>query len=151
MKIAWSVLSCVAVAASAAAAEQKRPVPSYTNEDLARVSERRAETGVESDAALPPPTAVPGRRTEQRAHGEEYWRHEVERQRRRLEPLERRLAGLEAKLAERRRQPGVRPYSDPQVESYETQLKTLRERIREEQSRFEDRARREGAMPGWLR
>jgi len=27
----------------------------------------------------------------------------------------------------------------------------MEERLRDEESRFEDRARREGALPGWLR
>ncbi len=144
-----SVVVCLG-ASGIAASEEKRRVPTYTNDDLARVSERRGETGVESETArVAEPSA--GRRAEPRARGEEYWRREAERQRHRAEPLRRKLAELEARLQDRRREPGVRPYSDPLVERYLAQLRTLRDRIREEEGRFEDRARREGALPGWLR
>jgi len=33
----------------------------------------------------------------------------------------------------------------------ERRLRAIEERIREAESRFEDRARRERALPGWLR
>jgi hypothetical protein len=147
-----SVVVCLAVARMASASEEKRPVRAYTNEDLARVSERRGETGVASEpspgAAAPAPARA---RSERTARGEEFWRREADRLRHRTEPLRRKSNELEAKLLDRRRQPGVRPYTDALVVSYEAQLQGLRDRIRAEESRFEDRARREGALPGWLR
>lgn len=153
MKSLWSVVVCLAAAQSGAAADQneKRNVPSYTNEDLARVSPRRGETGVESE-----PVAAAGRggereRAEPKGRGEQFWRREAERQQRRLEPLQRQLADLEQKLAARRQKRGVKPYSDPQVEGYVARIEALRRRIRDEEDRFLDRARREGVLPGWLR
>ena len=45
----------------------------------------------------------------------------------------------------------MRPYSDPQVEALQERILALEARIRELESSLEDRARREGALPGWLR
>jgi len=58
---------------------------------------------------------------------------------------------LREKIEERRRQPGVRPYSDPRIVADQRRLEVLEGRIREAESNFEDRARRLGALPGWIR
>jgi hypothetical protein len=133
--------------------EASRPgaVRVYTNEDLARVSPRRGETGVLSAAPAPhTPTAAPAPGPAP-ARGEAYWRREAERLEDRLEPLRDRARELRLRIEERRRQPGVRPYSDAQVEALQERLRALEERIRGLQSAFEERARRQGALPGWLR
>lgn len=143
------LLACVAAVAAGAA--EKRPAPVYTNDDLERVSPLRGQTGVQSAPsggepapAAPASTPAPGR-------GEEYWRREARRLRERLDPLRRKSDDLRARIEERRRRPGVRPYTDPQVEADVRRLRTLEERARELESEFEDRARRERALPGWLR
>ena len=69
----------------------------------------------------------------------------------RLEKLRQQADDIETRIDERRRKPGVRPYSDPQIESWERRRKALLERMRDLESRFLDRARRERALPGWLR
>ena len=50
-----------------------------------------------------------------------------------------------------RRKPGVLPYSDPRIVSLETRRRALEVRAREAELRLEERARRAGALPGWLR
>ena len=58
---------------------------------------------------------------------------------------------LRRQIEERRRQPGVLPYSDPQIVAAQRRLELILRRIREAESNFEDRARRNGALPGWIR
>jgi hypothetical protein len=123
----------------------------YTNEDLARVSPRRGETGGESRPAPPAvaesaPDAAPTK-----GGGEAYWRGEAERVRRRVEPWRDTAADLRAKITQRQAAPGVRPYTDPQVRAWQQRLAALEARIRDAEDRFEERARRARALPGWLR
>jgi hypothetical protein len=136
--------------AAAAPDEEKKAVPLYTNADLERVSPYRDETGVNSKpAAAPLRDASPA--TRGRARGEDYWRREADRLRDRVRPLREQAADLRLRIEERRRRPGVRPYSDPQIVALERRAQMVEERIREMESRLEDRARREGALPGWMR
>ena len=146
------------------ASEEKKPVPLYTNEDLERVAPFRGETGVTSVPAFPTtgsgsdsggratggrrgrPTKEPGGS----ARGEEHWRAAAERLREKLRPLRERADELRLQIEERRRQPGVR-YADPKVVAFQRKLEILERRIRETESSFEDRARRLGVLPGWLR
>ena len=143
--------------ASLCAADEKQEVRNYTNDDLDRVRPRRDETGVNSSPAptgLRPAVAgapAPGRGVKGAQSSEAYWRKEAERQRVRMDVFRREAAALEQKLAERQRKPGVRPYSDPEIERYRASLSELHARAREVEARFLDRARREGALPGWLR
>lgn len=136
-------------------AEERKAVPLYTNEDLARVSPLRDQTGVFSapSAAVETSPARDGARARGRegARGESYWRREAERVRQRLEPLRQRAEELRFRMQERERRPGVRLVSDPQLQGWGRSLRELEQRIRDLEGRFEDRARREGALPGWLR
>jgi hypothetical protein len=141
---------CLLGASVAAAGERRAPRRVYTNEDLARVSGRRGETGVESrPAAAPPPESPAAGRAEGR--GESYWRGEAARVRQRVEPWRDAAADLRAEIAVRQAAPGVRPYSDPRVRAWQRRLEALEARIRDAEDRFEERARRAGALPGWLR
>jgi hypothetical protein len=149
------VFACLCAAAPARISpgedeKKKRDVPAYTDEDLRRVSPRRDQTGGGMESAPSPPAekAAAGGRTGQ---GESYWRREAERVRDRLQPLRERVDALRARLEERRRAPGVRPYSDPGVESLQRRIMGIEERIREAEDRLHERARRDGALPGWLR
>jgi hypothetical protein len=146
--LAAGLLTCVAAVAAGAA--EKRPVPVYTNDDLERVSPLRGQTGVQSAPAGEPAPAAPSSPPAP-GRGEEYWRREARRLRERLDPLRRKSDDLRTRIEQRRRMPGVRPYTDPQVEADERRLRSLQERVRELESEFEDRARRERALPGWLR
>ena len=138
-----------------AAAAKKTPVRVYTNDDLDRVSPLRDQTGVLM--AAPPRVAAPA--SEGRpARGEEYWRREAERLRDRLEPLRARAQELRLRMEELRRRPPVGRQragevraNDAQGEAARQRLHALESRIRELEATLEDRARREGALPGWLR
>lgn len=153
MSVRIAVAACLAAFAlsvSARAGDKGRPVPVYTNDDLERVSPLRGQTGVLSTPAGRA-AAAPRSAERPRGRGEEYWRREAGRLREKLDPLRQRADDLRARIAERRRRPGVRPYTDPQVQADERRLAQLESRIRGLESDFEDRARRDGALPGWLR
>lgn len=152
-----ALVLCLAAAAAGAEEPRKPPAPAYTNDDLDRVSPRRGDTGVLSTAppALPAPASSepPGER-----HGEQYWRREAERLRDRLESLRERAAELRIHLEELERRPPSRSRGaqasrtgDAQKEAARARLEVLERRIREVEDAFLDRARREGALPGWLR
>lgn len=144
------------------AKDEPRPVPTYTNDDLRRVAPLRDQTGVSSEPAADEPDAAPsprrrraggvaGPRAKGRERGEDYWRREGERVDDRVRPLEKQIDSLQRKIDARRRLPDVRPYTDPQLVEWRRQTDELRTEIRILRERLEDRARREGAPPGWLR
>ena len=148
--VALTALLCVPVCPD----EETRPRRArvYTNDDLERVAPRRGETGVLSTAPPAPPAAeARSGREPANGQGEEYWRREAERVRDRVEALRERTRDLRLRIEERRKKPGARPYSDPQVEALQERLSALEARMREMESSLHDRARRAGALPGWLR
>jgi predicted RNase H-like nuclease (RuvC/YqgF family) len=142
--------------------EEKKPARVYTNEDLERVAPFRDQTGVTSTPAAPPAGATKEGRSsdlgrdgaragKERRSAEEYWRREAQKLRDRLQRPRDQVEELRLKIEQRRRQPGVPPYSDPSVRTYQRRLEVLEQRIRDAEAALEDRARRQGAMPGWLR
>jgi hypothetical protein len=136
------------LAAAAADGEEKKAVPLYTR-DLG-ASRPTGRDRVNSQPAAPP--AADASVSGIRPRGEAYWRQEADRLRDRLRPLQERAAELRVRIEDRRRQPPRRgTVGDPQREALERRLHDLEARIRDMESRFEDRARRERAMPGWLR
>ncbi|HEV7500612.1 MAG TPA: hypothetical protein VGQ33_11440 [Vicinamibacteria bacterium] len=153
------------VAGATGEPEEKKPVPVpvYTNDDLDRVSPFRDETGVNSavHAPLPSPPPAVGRHAAEagRAKSEAYWRREAERLHERLRVAHDRIDLLRARIDERESQSPSRSRgrgrsaggTDTQLEAWRRQLAALEARTRDEEARFEDRARREGALPGWLR
>jgi hypothetical protein len=140
----------LAAACVPAAADEKPRV--YTNEDLARMAPYRHQTGVDSKPAAPP-AAPPGVRPAPREskRDERYWRQQADRTAEQARKLREQAAVLADRIEERRRRPGVLPYSDAQVVSLEQRRQALEARAREAELRLEERARREGALPGWLR
>jgi hypothetical protein len=146
--VALSALACLPDHSDQGGPARKRPARVYTNDDLDRLSPLRGETGVLSTAPARPAPAAPEARP---FRGEEYWRREAERLRDRLQLLRERARELALRLEERRRTPGVRPYTDARVEALRQRLDGVEARIRELESSFEERARRAGALPGWLR
>ena len=160
--------------------QENKPVPLYTNEDLDRVAPWRDQTGVNSPPAVAArPEAPPARTAGDRraARGEAYWRREAESMRSRLRPLRLRLEDLRARIAESEADPGPRPrpraragggsrastrgrsgrartaqtWTGESVALWQRQAAVLERTIKEAEDRLEDRARREGALPGWLR
>jgi hypothetical protein len=138
---------------------KRPPVRVYTNEDLDRVRPFRDETGVRSVPAVPAgereTAGAPDARP--RGRGEEYWRREAERVRDRVQAMEAQAAELRAEIAERAAKAsqltsGRRASSGSgSAGPLRAKLEALERRMRQAEDRLADRARREGALPGWLR
>jgi hypothetical protein len=142
---------------TAGAADQKKQVPAYTNDDLDRVAPLRDQTGVNSSGApvrpLPPSA---GRTEDGGAKSEAYWRREADKLRVRQQRTRDRIENLRSRVAAAEVRSGPRSGEErakgaAQVESWRGQIAVLESRLREEDGAFADRARRAGALPGWLR
>jgi len=127
------------------------PVPLYTNDDLLRMRAFRGQTGATSTPAVAPDPPAPRGERARSNGGESYWRREAERLSDRVRPLRARATDLRRRIDERRLAPGVRTLSDPQLAQWERDLAGIESTIAEFESRLEERARRAGALPGWLR
>jgi hypothetical protein len=152
------VLSPALRAAEATPPARKPPVRVYTNADLDRVHPFAAETGGSSVPAVAADEQRPAPSTEskRKGHGEAHWRAEAARVRERLRALEERAAELRAQIAERSSQSEVfgrrrSSAGKPSVASLEASLAAVERRARLTQEDLEERARRDGALPGWLR
>ncbi len=145
------------------------PGRTYTNEDLERLAPRRAETGV---ASVPAFGSEPQEPATGRGHDEAYWRREAERLRDQLRPLRQRALGLQLRIehpapetrktktspqpaarGQQRRPPTPAPTraESDRTAALRDELRALQDQIRDREARLEERARREGALPGWLR
>jgi hypothetical protein len=159
-------LSAILGFSTAAADEKPAPAPRpparlYTNEDLDRVRPFRDQTGVQSvPAVAPDDRPAPARADERpRGRGEDYWRREAARVRERVRAIEAQAAAVQAQIVERaeegrlfarRRRSGSS--SSPRAEAtLRAKLATLEGRMRQIEDDLADRARRDGALPGWLR
>ncbi len=167
-KLALGLLA--AACAPALADEAPRPtarpaVRVYTNDDLDRIHPFAGQTGGNSVPAGPAgddPDAAP--EAASRGQGEAYWRREAAAVRERVRGLEERAAELRTRIAERERAPrpetifgGRRRASSgassgsASIASLQSSLAAVERRMRRAQDDLEDRARRAGALPGWLR
>jgi hypothetical protein len=140
--------------AAAASAGDRGSTPTYTNQDLERVAPYRGETGVLSKPAM---REEPAKTPEPKAgRGEAYWRREAERLRTRLRPLVRRAEELRQRLQEpraddgKKRPRGSRGGSGSR-DALAQRLASIEAEIREREDELRERARRERALPGWLR
>ena len=147
--------------------------PSYTNDDLDRIAPRRGETGVTSvpaSRAMPATVETTRERAAGGAHGEAYWRQEADKLHDRLMPLRQRADALRLRIERASREKPTRPSgkaggkpsgkpgagrsqrpAPDTVGPLREQFAAVEKEIREREDRLEDRARREGALPGWLR
>jgi hypothetical protein len=142
----------------------------YTNDDLERVRPFRDELGArsvpavahdEGEAATEPARARRGAPTSEKAseRGEAYWRREAEKLRERLRALSNQREALRARMAERRdderrvlRRGRGSVSSEPEPDrAIEARIATIERRMRDLEEDLADRARRAGALPGWLR
>jgi hypothetical protein len=145
------VVTCLAAPGASAAA--KSGVRSYTNADLDRIAPHRGETGVLSTPAVAPTDEATPRAPSGPRHDEAYWRREADLLRDRLRTLRQRADEVRVRLLHRPRRVEGRTAgtaSDP-TPALKARLTALEAEIRERQERFDERARREGALPGWLR
>ena len=162
--IAVALLDCMCL--SPAEPTRRRAVPLYTEEDLRRVHPRRGETGVLSvPAVVPGPThaASPALSRHNRLDTDEtapenYWRRESLRHRQKIERLKRTAASLRRQISERERERerefGSRRRSTASVASVAPlagRLADVEAEIQAAEAEFEERSRRAGALPGWLR
>jgi hypothetical protein len=134
----------------------------YTNADLDRVHPLRGDTGVHSVPAETPADAAPPAEPTMRGRGrgEAYWRREAGRVRERVLSLEASAAELRARIEEQRdeasqlggrRRPGSASAGGSSLAGMRARLRSLERRIRAAEDDLLDRARRDGALPGWLR
>jgi len=157
-------LSFVLVLTSALQGAEEKPKPKrpparvYTNADLDRVHPFAAETGGSSVPAVAADEASAARPAESRrkGKGEEHWRAEAARVRERLRALEERAAELRSQIAERGSQSEVfgrrrSSAGKTSVAALQASLAAVERRARLTQEDLEERARRDGALPGWLR
>ena len=158
-------LSAVLCVSTAGADEDPAPAPRppvrvYTNEDLDRVRPFRDETGIRSVPAVAPGDR-PAPAEKQRGRGEDYWRREATRVRERVRALEAQASELRAEIAEqaegtsqvlgRRRRSSASLSGAGSSARLRAKLASLELRLREMEEDLADRARRDGALPGWLR
>jgi hypothetical protein len=152
-------LTAACVLASCAlvrAADEGKGAPrAYTNDDLERYAQQRtgepADVVDEGDAPASARSRRPPREDAAAARGEAYWRRESDRTAEAVRRLLDQAADLAEKLSDLRREPGILPYSDPRLVRLEARRQALLQRARDAESRLEERARRAGALPGWLR
>jgi len=158
-------LSAVLCVSTAGADEDPAPAPRppvrvYTNEDLDRVRPFRDETGIRSVPAVAPGDR-PAPAEKQRGRGEDYWRREAARVRERARALQAQASELRAEIAEqaegtsqvlgRRRRSSASLSGAGSSARLRAKLASLERRLREMEEDLADRARRDGALPGWLR
>jgi hypothetical protein len=147
--------ACSLVCLPTAVTCEERKVPLYTNADLERVAPYRDQTGVNSAPAAPAPStrktaSKAGIVKDTSAAKEQYWRREAERHRVRLVALRSRIQDIAGQLDAQRERP-LRYAQLSQIHRLERRLSDLETQLRELDADFEERARREGALPGWLR
>ncbi len=146
-------LAFACTTAAGAPASEKRAVRTYTNADLDRVAPHRGETGVLSTPAVAPSDEPSPRAPSGPRHDEAYWRREADRLHDRMRSLRQRADEVRFRLAHpprRAKGPRQSTASDP-TPALEARLAAIEAEMRDRQDRFDERARREGALPGWLR
>jgi hypothetical protein len=158
-------LSAVLCVSPASADEDPAPAPRppvrvYTNEDLDRVRPFRDETGVRSVPAVAPDDRL-APAEKRRGRGEDYWRREAARVRERVRAMEAQASELRAEIAEqaeeashvlgRRRRSSASLSGSGSSSRLRAKLASLERRMQETEEDLTERARRDGALPGWLR
>lgn len=162
MRKRLALVCALALAGLPAFGEEGKPARVYTNEDLDRVAPRRGETGVLSRPGTPPARKTAGHEPAAGAAGstksEDYWRREATKVRSQVRTLQEQASRVREQIergAERpssgRGRRGPMRGAWAAEENRALRLRTLEARARELESDLEDRARREGAPPGWLR
>lgn len=128
-----------------------KPARSFGDDDLERYRRRRAPDSVPATppAAPPPPVAAPRDLTREKVH----WRKEAQQHEREVAKVEANLRRLEWRLNEKRSRRRSREWltEDPTIGLLEDSIRTLTEERQRLEERFRERARKEGALPGWIR
>jgi len=128
-----------------------RPVRSFGEDDLERYRRQRGPDSVPAtpSAAPRPPLAAPRDLTREKVH----WRKEAQQHQREVAKIEANLRRLEWRLNEKRSKRRSRDWltEDPSIGLLEDSIRALTEERQRVEERFRERARRDGALPGWIR
>jgi hypothetical protein len=130
--------------------ERGGALKAYDDEDLERYRREREPPKVKVRPRVRAVLDLDGRDlAKKRAH----WRREAEKHRRELDRLDAGIRKLEWRLSERlsRRRAGERLKEDPAIAMLEDSLESLRAQRHRIDEEFRERARKAGALPGWLR
>jgi hypothetical protein len=128
-------------------ASHERQARSFKDADLEVYHRLRDSPGKPQSRRHP---IIPSRDLlKERAH----WQKEKVKHERELARLNAGIRRLEWRLADRkaRRKPGERVREDPTERVLEDSIRSLREEIKRFIEAFHERARKAGALPGWLR
>ncbi len=127
---------------------QGKATPTYTNSELAPYHRELSET-----LSLPTRRKSPRIPPRDMVKEEAYWRKEYQRHQKELARLDARIRRLEWRLADRRARirPGERLQDEPAIRALEETLEAMHKERRELIDRFQERGRKAGALPGWLR
>jgi hypothetical protein len=126
-----------------------KPTRTFDDGDLERYrAEKPSDPG-----PRPPPALGAGEGSRDLVSEQAHWRKEAERHQREMAKIEASLRRLQWRLAEKRSRKRSRDWltEDPSIEALEDSIKALHEEKRQLDERFRERARKEGALPGWLR
>ena len=126
-----------------------KPARTFGDDDLERYRRGRAPDSPSAAVSTPRPAAPPRDLTRERV----YWRKEAHQHEREVAKLAANLRRLEWRLNEKRSRRRSRDWltEDPAIGLLEDSIRSLTEERRRLEERFRDRARKEGALPGWLR
>jgi hypothetical protein len=118
---------------------------SFGTDDLERYGRGSTETVSRDPAAVPPDRDFKKER--------EFWHREKERYEREVSRIDAGIRRLEWRLRDKRakKRPGERLSPDPSLDLLEGSIESLREERRVLEERFREKARKAGALPGWLR
>jgi hypothetical protein len=126
-----------------------RPVRSFGEEDLERYRRERPPDSLAVTIPAPPPLAAPRDLARERV----LWRKEAQQHQRELAKLDASLRRLQWRLNEKRAKRRGRNWlaEDPSIGLLEDSIRSLTEERKHLEERFRERARRDGALPGWIR
>jgi hypothetical protein len=156
----FALVCALALAGLPAFGEEGKPARVYTNEDLDRVAPQRGETGVLSQPGVPPARSSrdPAAEASAPAKGEDYWRREATRVRVQVRTLQQQASRLREQIERAASRTSTDKKGRGRVreawaaeDGRAARLRELEARARELESDLEERARRAGAPPGWLR
>ena len=127
---------------------QGKTTPAYTNSELAPYHRELSET-ISTPTRRKSPRIPPRDMAKEQA----YWRKEYQKHEKELARLDARIRRLEWRLADRRARirPGERLQSEPAIRALEETLEAMHKERRDLIDRFQERGRKAGALPGWLR
>jgi len=126
-----------------------KPARSFSDDDLERYRRGRAPDTLPAAVSTPRPLDPPRDLTREKVH----WRKEAQQHEREVAKIEANLRRLEWRLNEKRSRRRSRDWlpEDPSIGLLEDSIRALTEERQRLEERFRERARKDGALPGWIR